>query len=160
MVRMEPLYLSGVVGLIGLMAVLAFKLRRSAPSERAIAVSGETQVGNHRLMMVEVEGHKLLVSHTQSGLHLMAAFSAPVAAPAAQPALPTMRSALAPESGPQALPVEILPQVSSPVAQEYAQEYAEAPVQNATFDFGVRAKDEGTQQFPFEIQQLAASVRR
>ena len=156
MVRMEPLYLSGVVGLIGLMAVLAFKLRRSAPSEKAIAVSGETQVGNHRLLMVEVEGHKLLVSHTQSGLHLMAAFSAPAAAPAAQPVLPTMRSALAPESGPQALPVEILPQVSSPVAQEYA----EVPVQNATFDFGVRAKDEGTQQFPFEIQQLAASVRR
>lgn len=156
---MEPLYLSGVVGLIGLMAVLAFKLRRSAPSERAIAVSGETQVGNHRLVMVEVEGHKLLVSHTQSGLHLMAAFSAPVAAPAAPAALAavaTMRSALAPESGPQALPVEILPQVSSPVAQEYAAE----PLQSASFDFGVRAKDEGTQQFPFEIQQLAASVRR
>jgi flagellar biogenesis protein FliO len=156
--RMEPLYLSGVVGLIGLMAVLAFKLRRSAPSATAIALCGETQVGAHRLVMVEVEGHKLLVSHTQNGLHLLAAFSAPVAAAQSTTAAqPIMRSALAPESGPQALPVEILPQVSSPNRSSVS---AEQPVVHASFDFGVQQKSEPTQQFPFEIQQVAASARR
>lgn len=156
---MEPLYISGVVGLIGLMAIFALRLRRRPQQQALIEVRGETAVGAHRMVLVEVEGHKLLVSHTQSGLHLLAAFAAPTASsPAAAPALeaPRLRPMVAQESG----PLELAPTV--PVSLEATGEPTPTPApaqvsNRVTLDFGLlENKGESTKQFPFEIQQLAA----
>lgn len=156
---MEPLYISGVVGLIGLMGILALRLRRSPRRDALIEVRGETAVGSHRMVLVEVEGHKLLVSHTQNGLHLLAAFQAPPAAASPAPSVaqqPQWRAA--PESGEVALPQPIAQQLSSPVEVDpHAAAQAYTLPTGQTLDFGIRPKGEPTAQFPFEIQQLAAA---
>ncbi len=154
---MEPLYISGVVGLIGLMAIFALRLRRRPQQQALIEVRGETAVGAHRMVLVEVEGHKLLVSHTQSGLHLLAAFAAPTASPASTALeAPRLRPMVAQESG----PLELAPTV--PVSLEATAEPTPTPApaqvsNRVTLDFGLlENKGESTKQFPFEIQQLAA----
>lgn len=154
---MEPLYISGVVGLIGLMGILALRLRRSPRRDALIEVRGETAVGSHRMVLVEVEGHKLLVSHTQNGLHLLAAFQAPPPSASAPAAAQQPQWRAAPESGEVALPQPIAQQLSSPVEVDAQAAQAYALPAGQTLDFGIRPKGEPTAQFPFEIQQLAAA---
>lgn len=173
---METLYLSAAVSLVCLVALLALRLRRKRPEESAIRVLAEQSLGATGLVLVEVDGHRMLLSKSAGGMQLVSELkeAAPAAAsPAAVAgAAQVVGAPLDKPEGKRELSGRVaqwMPAVQSDEVEAPAAPAEEMPgfatsslynsedaVADAYEDYLQRRNAESTQPFVFEIRQHAA----